>query len=231
MKPLFVFRPEPGWSITADMARASGLEVCGSPLSAIEAVEWEIPGPNNFDGLLIGSANVLRHAGTGLKSLDRLPVHAVGETTAEAARAAGFLVARTGRGGLQVLVDQLAGRELRLLRLAGEDRVPLTLPDGITMETLVVYRAVPQALEEAQVDALRNGGVAMLHSTTAADRLASECERLGVDRAGLDLVVIGPRVAEACGEGWNSIHTAAAPTDADMLALAESLCQNEPRVG
>lgn len=226
MKPLFIFRPEPGWSITADMARASGLEVRGSPLSSIEAVEWEVPDARDFDGLLIGSANVLRHAGEGLKLLDRVPVHAVGETTADAARVAGFMVARTGRGGLQVLVDQLAGRDLRLLRLAGEDRVPLTLPDGITMQTRVVYRAVPEALGEAEAMALRSGGVAMLHSATAAQRLRAECARLGTNPALFDLVVIGARVAEACEGGWNSIHIAAAPTDTDMLALAESLCQN-----
>lgn len=226
MKPLFVFRPEPGWSATVETARAMGLDVRGAPLSVVEPVEWHIPDPDEFDGLLVGSANVWRHAGAGLDRLKRLPVHAVGETTAETARAAGFIVASTGRGGLQPLVDQLGGRTLRLLRLAGEDRVPLQLPEGIEGVTQVVYRTVPEALSLELMEDLRRGGVAMLHSASAASRLIEEFERQSLDRSQVDLIAIGSRVAAACGKGWRSIHTAAAPTDADMLALAESLCQN-----
>ena len=92
---------------------------------------WDAPSPTDFDGILVGSANVFRHGGKKLDKLTKLPVHAVGEATADAARAAGFLVGRTGRGGLQNLLDELDGRELHLLRLAGEDRVTLRLPDGI----------------------------------------------------------------------------------------------------
>lgn len=226
MRHLFVLRPEPGWAITADMARAAGLEVRGAPLFRIEPVQWEAPDAADFDGLLIGSANVLRHGGKGLKKLDRLPVHAVGDTTAEAARTAGFMVAGTGRGGLQSVIDDLADRQLRLLRLAGEDRVALSLPKGMSMDTRVVYRSVPQEPDEAECDAMRGGGVVLLHSAGAASRLCELVDRHGVQRSLLDLVVIGPRVAEACGTGWKSIHIAGAPTDADMLALAESLCQN-----
>ena len=226
MRSLFVLRPQPGWAITADMARAAGLEVRGAPLTRIEPVEWEVPQAEDFDGLLIGSANVLRHGGSGLKQLDSLPVHAVGETTAMAAQTAGFMVAGTGRGGLQSVLDDLQDRRLHLLRLAGEDRVALTLPEGITMETCVVYRAVPEDLGEEELGALRRGGVVLLHSAGSASRLCELCARHVIERSRLDLVVIGPRVADACGGGWNSIHIAAAPTDVDMLALAESLCQN-----
>ena len=127
---------------------------------------------------------------------------------------------------LQSVLDDLQGRQLHLLRLAGEDRVALDLPEGIAMETVVVYRSVPEDLDEAERDAMRGGGVVLLHSAGMASRLCEVSEQHAIDRSQLDLVVIGPRVAEACGTGWNSIHIAAAPTDADMLALAESLCQN-----
>ncbi|WP_341712718.1 uroporphyrinogen-III synthase [Erythrobacter sp.] len=225
MIPLFLFRPEPGWTVTADTARAMGLEVHGAPLFLIETVDWDAPDPDAYDGLLIGSANVFRHGGKALEAFRNLPVHAVGETTAEAARAAGFLIGQTGRGGMQVLLDAMAGRELRLLRLAGEDRIPLTAPDGIQVDTHVVYRAVPQAIEESDARMLAVGGVVALHSGATARRLVEEFERLGLPRALVTLVAIGPRVAELAGDGWQSIHIADAPGDSEMLAMAKALCQ------
>mgnify|MGYP001400747850 CR=1 FL=1 len=159
MKPLFLIRPEPGWSVSAETARAMGLDVHGAPLFTIEPVAWDAPDPADFDGLLVGSANTFRHGGKQLAKLTKLPVHAVGEATADAARAAGFLIGRTGRGGLQNLLDELSKRELRLLRLAGADRVTLRLPDGIRVETRTVYRAVPEGLAEEDRELLRGGGV------------------------------------------------------------------------
>lgn len=225
MKPLFVFRPEPGWSISVETARDMGLDVHGTPLFTIEPVAWRVPPAQDYDGLLVGSANVFRHGGKQLETLTRLPVHTVGEATADAARAAGFLVGQTGRGGLQNLLDDLAGRELHLLRLAGEDRVTLRLPEGISVDTRIVYRALPGALDEEDIALLRQGGVAALHSGAAAERLRLEFERHGLDRALVDLAAIGPRVAELAGEGWRSVHTADAPSDTQLLALARTLCQ------
>ena len=203
MKPLFLIRPEPGWSVSAETARAMGLDVHGTPLFTIEPVAWDAPDSADFDGLLVGSANTFRHGGKQLAKLTKLPVHAVGEATADAARAAGFLIGRTGRGGLQNLLDELSKRELRLLRLAGADRVTLRLPDGIRVETRTVYRAVPEGLAGVEFD------------------------RHKLDRARVDLAVIGPRVAELAGEGWRSVSVADAPGDSELLALAEALCQTD----
>ncbi len=227
MKPLFLFRPEPGWSVSAQTARDMGLDIHGAPLFTIEPVEWTDPSPEDFDGILAGSANAFRHGGKQLEKLTRLPVHAVGEATADAARIAGFLVGRTGRGGLQGLVDELGDRKLKLLRLAGEDRVALRPPDSIEVETRVLYRAVAEELSDENAELLRDGGVTALHSGAAAARLCDEFDRLGLNRALVDLAVIGPRVAEMAGEGWRSIHIADAPGDSELLALARALCQTE----
>ena len=225
MKPLFLFRPEPGWSVSAQIARDMGMDVRGAPLFTIEPVAWEAPSPEGFDGLLVGSANAFRHGGKQLEAFTRLPVHAVGEATADAARGAGFLVGQTGRGGLQGLLDALDGRALRLLRLAGEDRVTLRAPDSVTLETRVLYRSEPQGLSIDDAAALRSGGVVALHSGAAAQRFAGEADREGLDRSRIALALIGPRVEPFAGTGWQSIHIADAPTDAELLALARSLCQ------
>lgn len=225
MKPLFIFRPEPGWSVTTKTARDMGLDVHGTPLFKIEPVAWDVPSAKSYDGLLVGSANAFRHGGKSLERIKKLPVHAVGEATADAARRAGFLVGRTGRGGLQNLLDDLGQRKLHLLRLAGEDRVTLRVPDGIRVDTKVLYRAVPEGLSDDIVAMLRNGGVVALHSGAAVERLKVEFDRHGLDRTRIDLAVIGPRVAEMAGESWGSVHTASAPGDSELLALAQGLCQ------
>ena len=223
MRPLLLLRPEPGWTVSAKTARDMGMEVVGAPLFDIETVAWDPPEREQFDGLLIGSANAFRHAGDSLKRYAKLPVHVVGQATADAARSAGLMVGQVGKGGLQSVLDRLAGRKLRLLRLAGEDRVPLTAPEGLRVETRVVYRAVPQSLELPKP--LLRGTVVALHSGAAAERFAQECDRLKVDRSKFIVVAIGSRVAEMVGEGWASVHVAWTPDDGAMLALAKSLCQ------
>ncbi len=224
---MFLLRPEPGWSVSAKTAIDMGLNVHGAPLFTIEPVVWRAQDAAQFDGLLVGSANIFRHGGKQLDRLTKLPVHAVGDATADAARSAGFLVGRTGKGGLQNLLNELGNRELHLLRLAGEERVTLRLPDTIKVTTEIVYRAVPESLTEEDITLLRSGGVVALHSGAAAERLQVEFDRHEIDRSLVDLAVIGPRVAEMAGEGWRSIHIADAPGDSELLALAQALCQTE----
>jgi uroporphyrinogen-III synthase len=216
-------RPEPGWSASAAAARAIGLRVEGEPLARVEPAPWELP-EGCFDGLLIGSANVFRHGGPGLAALRDLPVHCVGETTAEAARAAGFTVDTVGRGGLAPVVASLAGRDLRLLRLCGEARIALDRPAGIEVTDRVVYRVRHLALALTLAERMREGGAVMLHSAELAGHFAAECARLDVPRAGLDPVLIGPRLVPAIGTGWRAVHIAERPDDAALLALTAQVC-------
>lgn len=226
MRNLFVFRPEPGLRVTLETAKASGLEAMGCSLFEVRPVEWSAPPRDDFDALLVGSSNVFRHGGFELEKLEGLPVYAVGEATAEGAREKGFMVTLTGKGGLQNLLDDVAGRDLAFLRLAGEKMVSLTPPDGISIETCVVYRTTPLEMSPAVSKLLREeGGVVLLHSGEAARRLHEECERLGIDRKTITIAALGPRIAGIAGKGWESVHTAGQPVDAELLALAKALCQ------
>ncbi|MBX7540071.1 uroporphyrinogen-III synthase [Qipengyuania sphaerica] len=226
MRKLFVFRPEPGLGVTLETAEASGLEATGCALFLVEPVEWSASTKTDVNALLVGSSNVFRHGGLELEKLEGLPVYAVGGATAEGAREKGFLVTMTGKGGLQNLLDEVAGRKLSFLRLAGEKMVDLSPPDGISIDTRVVYRTVPLEMDTRVSKALREeGGVALLHSGEAAKRLASECERLGIDRNTITIAALGPRIAEIAGDGWQAVHTSPQPVDAELLALAQALCQ------
>ena len=222
-RPAFLLRPEPGWSASAAAARTIGLKVEGEPLAKVEAVAWQIP-DRRFDGLLVGSANVFRHGGRSLDRLRDLPVHCVGETTADAALESGFIVETVGHGGLANVVNSLAGRRLKLLRPGGEARIALDPPAGIEVTDAVVYRLRHIPISSALTQNLGRGGVVLLHSAELARHFAAECERLGLSRDRLELVLIGPRLLPAAGDRWRAIHIAERPDDAALLALAAQVC-------
>lgn len=222
-RPAFLLRPEPGWSASAAATGSIGLKVQGEPLARVEAVAWQIP-DRRFDGLLVGSANVFRHGGQVLEILRDLPVHCVGETTADAARASGFTVETVGHGGLAKVLNSLAGRRLKLLRPCGEARLALDPPAGIEVTDAVVYRLRNIPISSALAQDLGRGGVVLLHSAELARHFAAECERLALSRDRLELVLIGPRLVPAAGDGWRAIHIAERPDDAALLALAAQVC-------
>ena len=222
---LAVIRPEPGNAATVRQAQAEGLDVLAMPLFAVVPCEWDVPA-EQFDGLLIGSANALRHAGRQAARLINLPVYAVGETTARHAAEMGFHVAAIGSGGLQALLDGLGvDRPARLLRLAGEEHLPLTVPPGTEIEARITYRVEAIPLTEAQGDELQDGACVLLHSAAAARHFASECDRVGVPRGRIAIAALGPRIARAAGSGWRAIGSADTPDDAALLAFAAGMCQ------
>ncbi|WP_086616809.1 uroporphyrinogen-III synthase [Erythrobacter tepidarius] len=221
---LLALRPEPGLAATLEKARAMGLAITGSALSAIRPVAWDCPDPARYDGLLIGSANALLHGGENLARFADKPVYAVGRATAEAARARGFTVALTGSGGLQGVLDTIAA-PCHLLRIAGEEHLPLAPPGGITFDTVIAYRSVTLPLDPV-APLLASGEVlALLHSGASARHFAAECARLGLVRSTIALAALAPRIAVAAGEGWGAVHIAARPDEDALLALALDLCQ------
>lgn len=221
---VFSIRPEPGLTATLAAGRAIGIEIEGCPLFEICPLEWSPPAPDEIDALLVGSASAFRHGGQGLSGFLEKPVFAVGQATADAAHSAGFSVAAAGSGGLQSMLDMLAGRELRLLRLAGAEHVPVVLPQGITLDTRIVYESVSRQMPPELVSALAGGGVMLLHSGAAARHFASECRRAGVNRNGIALAALGPRIADVAGTGWQEVRSSTAPREAALLALALDMC-------
>ncbi|WP_255574020.1 uroporphyrinogen-III synthase [Erythrobacter sp. SCSIO 43205] len=220
---ILVVRPEPGLGATLGAAEDMGLNAVGYPLFEIRPVPWHCPDPAQLDALLIGSANVFRHAGEALAKLTDKPVYAVGTTTASAAREAGFEVADSGAGGLQNVLNNVPA-DTRLLRLAGAEHVPLEAPDGITIQTAITYEAVPLELPEPLRALQELGLTVLLHSAAAARQFDAEARRLALHRDRIQLVVIGPRVAQAAGQGWANIHVSPTPNDLAMLELARSVC-------
>jgi uroporphyrinogen-III synthase len=217
MRPLLVLRPEPGATATVERARQMGLDARAAPLFEIEPIEWNVPENDEFDALLLTSANAARFGGERLRALLAFPVHAVGSATAEVAREFGLKVASVGQAGIEELLKSLPSG-VKLLHLAGEDR---KLPvDSRIITVIPVYRA-----REVGNPDLRDsrGCVALLHSARAGRRLAE----LVKDRADIVIAAISPAAAEELGSGWELVEAADAPSDDALLALAARLC-NKP---
>jgi len=219
MRRLFVLRPEPAARQTIRTAQDLGLYAVSIPLFELESIDWTVPDPGDFDAMLLTSANTVRMAGEGIASFRALPVHAVGEGTAVAARVAGLGVASVGNGGVDELLAEVP-RDVRLLHLCGEDnREPTTAGRSIT--SVAVYRAN----EKSDVSGLQalEGQAAVVHSPRAARRLA-ELVSPGT-RSTIRLAAISKATAEAAGDGWQEVRTAPVPRDTELLALAVGLCQ------
>jgi uroporphyrinogen-III synthase len=218
MRRVLVLRPEPGATATVKRARQLGLDAIAIALFEIEPIPWTPPQRGEFDALLLTSANAVRHGGEELRKVRELPVYAVGEATADAAREAGFRIAGVGDAG----VDRLLGTippDLKLLHLCGEDRKAPSVPQP-TITPITVYRAIE--IRERDIEAFSEG-IALVHSPRAGRRFAE----LVNTRSGIAVAAISPAAAEAVGGGWDAVETAGEPSDEALLALAARLC-NKP---
>ena len=215
---ILVLRPEPGAGETVHRLRERGIEAIAAPLFTVAPVAWQAPDPAAFDALLLTSANAVRHGGDQLGKLRGLPVHAVGEATAAAARDAGFGVASSGDAGVDRLLASI-DQELRLLHLCGKDwREPVDAPQQITR--IAVYQATPVEFPDLRS---AKGSVALIHSPRAAARFA---ELIALpDRASIAVAAISNAAAAAAGAGWKHVEAAAQPSEEALLALAARLCQ------
>ncbi|MBO9713981.1 uroporphyrinogen-III synthase [Sphingomonas sp.] len=214
-RPIAVLRPEPGNRVTAAAIEAAGRTAIRMPLFATRPIAWTAPDPTEHDALILTSANALRHGGVELAKLFGLPVHAVGEATADAARRAGFAVASIGDRGSEALLAQAEAVGVRqALHLAGRER--LVEPGGIVTRVVTVY-----ASEPIDVPAPRRieGSVALVQSARAGARLAE----LGLDRSRIALVAVSERAAQAAGEGWETVRIAPSPDPDSLLDAAIAL--------
>jgi uroporphyrinogen-III synthase len=215
MRPILVLRPEPGASVTVQRAGELGLNAFSVPLFEIEPVPWSPPDTAKFDGLLLTTANAVRHAGEQIKALTGLPAYAVGAATADVAREAGLDVALAGPAGVDRLLE-LVPPGLRLLHLCGEyRRMPSDPNHEIT--PLVVQAAKP--IERPDLSAARDV-VAMIHSPRAGARFGELVD----ERRSILIAAISKAAADAVGGGWATVEVAEYLNDYGLLALAARLC-------
>lgn len=221
--PLLVLRPEPAASATVSRALAMGLHPIHYPLFEIRSRMWAAPAPSAFDAMMLTSTNAVLHAGPELARYSDLPLYAVGEATAAAARDRGLHVVAIGHSGAQEISDLMAARgHARVFHPCGRDRRPFD-SGPLVVTPAVVYEAV-EVGDALGLSSVASGEVvALLHSPRAALRLARLVPMKA--RQQLHLAAISPSVLDAAGAGWASGDVAEQTSDEALLALAATLCK------
>jgi uroporphyrinogen-III synthase len=231
---LLLTRPEPDAERTAAELRGRGHTVVTAPLLRIEALDNAEIGPGPFAAVLVTSANaasaIVRHK--RFAQLRALPVLAVGERSAQAMRAVGFVDVTSADGDVADLA-RLAGvrfkRGASLLYLAGADRAGdlagMLSGRGLAVRTIGVYRAIAAAsLRPAAVAAIAGGLDGVLHfSRRSAEAYVSAARAGDLDEAALTKPVhfcMSARAAEPLAEaGAAHMRVAEVPTEAALMAL------------
>jgi uroporphyrinogen-III synthase len=227
---LLVTRPEPDAARTAALLRARGHEVVLAPLLRIELLDFELP-DEPCSAVVMTSANAARAvAGHPRRAaLIAREVFAVGRHTAEAARAAGFRTVHSADGDKDDLADVLRARRGEalgsLLYLAGEERAGDLAAGGLSMVTVVTYRAVKVQHFAPEVAAAlaRRALDGVLHfSTRSAQAYLGCASREGILEAALAPVhvCISRQVAQLlAAAGAAAIRIALRPDEAAMIEL------------
>jgi len=232
---IVVTRPQEDSERTAGALRAKGHVVLVAPLLQVERVKAELR--TNWGGVIITSANAVNAlaAHPARAGLTKLPLFAVGQRSAEAARQIGFSDITVAGGDVRDLVRTLVARcadaQAPLLYLAGEDRatdlVGELIGRGIAAEMAVIYRAAAAPFPPFLIAALQRGEAdAVLHfSRRSADSYLSGAkdagvlvEALGLRHFCLSLQIAAPLTAA----GAARIAVAPRPDEAALIALLEA---------
>ena len=190
---VLVTRPHPDDEATAAALRARGLEVVRAPMLRFEPVAFHDDLDANYGAVIVTSANALRGIEPHLAGsrLLKLPLFAVGERTADAARAAGFdhVIAAPGdAAGLRdSVVASARAKELKkastLLYLAGADLARDLAGElgerGFNVVTHTTYRMIPVSrLPRDACDAFAANRIeAVLHYSRRSARAFLEAAR------------------------------------------------------
>jgi len=231
---LLVTRPEPDAGREAEALAVRGHEAVLAPLLKIEFTRDV---PLDFAGvqaLIVTSRNALR-ARRELPDARKLPLFAVGEATARAARDIGFANVTTGPGTAEELAELIAAtlepKRGPLVHLAGEtlafDLKSRLEAKGFTLCQRVLYRARPAEQLPAQaLSLLKSGKVdgAILLSPLTARTFALLIDKHGVVTQGRRLVCycLSQAVAEVLSVLGFEVRVAARPREEEVLALVDS---------
>src|SRR5258707_15365699 len=192
---VLVTRPQPDDEATAVALRARDFEVLKAPMLRFEPVAFQDDTDAAYGAVIVTSANALRGIEPHLENsrLLALPLFAVGERTADAARRAGFENVISADGDAAGLRDcvlaSVKTKELKkaspLLYLAGADLARDLAGElgerGFTVVTRTTYRMIAvSSLPREACDAFAAGGIeAVLHYSRRSARAFLDAARAG----------------------------------------------------
>jgi uroporphyrinogen-III synthase len=238
---VLVTRGWPGAERTLRALRANGVEPIVSPVLDINFRATITADLANIQALVFTSANGVLAWGPRRPERD-LPVYAVGDATAEAARKAGFDEVRSAKGASKQLAEKIAGEidpadgallHVRGIHITGDLKGQLK-EAGLTLKEAIGYGAVTvDQLSEEALAALVSGApvTVLIHSARGAKAFLDLCKRFGLTHWLPNVTVIGisARALEPLeAAGLAELRAAARPDEAammDALGLAGALAQ------
>ena len=231
MARVLITRPEQDAAATAARLRDLGHAALVTPLMEIDFVSGPPLDLSGAQALLVTSANgaralAARQAGAAVG----LPILAVGDATARAARDLGFADVESAGGDVDDLA-RLAAARLRpgdgaLLHVAGSkvagDLAGMLAKAGYTYRRSVLYDARPvAALPRAAQAAIADGTAAavLLYSprTAALFRDLALAAGLGGFLERMTAFCLSANVAARAGAGWGRVAVAAQPTEQALM--------------
>jgi uroporphyrinogen-III synthase len=188
---VLVTRPQPDNELTASALRARGFGVLLAPMLRFEPVSDHDDSGGRYGAVVVTSANALRGAQPDLAAVLSLPLFAVGERTAEAARETGFRDVAAAEGDVaalrELIVKSARAKKLRkthpLLYLAGADLAGDLAgeleAEGFQVVTRTTYRMVPVSkLPQQTIDAFAASAIeAVLHYSRRSARAFLDAAR------------------------------------------------------
>ena len=241
---VLVTRPHPDDETTAAGLRAQGFEVLQAPMLRFEPVAFHDDLDARYGAVIVTSANALRGLAPHLDGsrLLKLPLYAVGEHTAAAARGVGFENVIPANGDAtalrELMLASVKARELKkastLLYFAGADLARDLAGElgerGFTVVTHTTYRMTPVASLPREVcEAFAANRIeAVLHYSRRSARAFLEAARAaGVEISALAIpqCCISAAVASVVRDAGASQVTVASSPDENALfgALGRAL--------
>lgn len=207
-------RAQPGAGRTAERLAARGFEPLVVPMLEIRPLSQAAPDLSGIAALAFTSPNGV-DAFTRLAGRPELPVFAVGDATARAARAAGWTGVTSALGAIEdlarLIADRAAGPVLAPGAREPAGDLPGLLAGRVEVRRLAVYEAL-----ETRTTPPTDWDVVLVHSPRAGRAVAAA---LGVDGGrGRRAVAISANAAaplQPCG--FDRLDIAAVPAEPAML--------------
>ncbi|MEG1451383.1 uroporphyrinogen-III synthase [Brevundimonas sp.] len=179
---VWITRTQPRADITAHHVRDLGWEPVVAPLLEVRSITGAMsaaPSPADLTAVALTSPNTIKAIGSDLLAYKHLPVFAVGDTTAEAARSVGLSDVRSAKGDIHALA-RLIARDIAhgtvfapgAREPAGD--LPALLPDHQVIR-LPVYETC-----DTGTKAPDNIAAILIHSPRAARLLCTHNIRTGL---------------------------------------------------
>ena len=232
MVRLLVTRPEPDASETAARLRALNIDAVVTPLLVARTLTTTLPPADGFAALAITSANALRalHDRGEIPRLGKMPVYAVGDRSAAAAREMGFPEVVSAAGNVGDLVTLLANAGVAgpvlypTARQRSGDLAKALAPHGVMVITAAVYEMIPATELRADLGAVDG---ALFYSRRTAETF-THLAPADTDRARPGMLCLSEAVAAPLiAAHFVRVSLADHPSEDAMMALALSFARDQ----